>query len=107
MPVLRGRVHGQDRDDFRAVACQAAQMDSHHVSCRDGEERHFVLATRQGNWRNSKDFMAYVCNVSERHAVIKSKNLSGTVEIDEAYIGGKESKLAWGHETQDRSWNSL
>ena len=35
----------------------------------------------------------------------KIENLSGTVEIDEAYIGGKESKLAWGHETQDRSWN--
>ena len=60
MPVLQGRVHGQDRDDFRAVACQAAHVDLWHVSRCHGEEGHFAHAVRQGNWCNSNDFKACV-----------------------------------------------
>ena len=87
-PVQRG-LHGPHRNDFRALARPAAQVDLRDVPARDGAQGHFVHATRQGNWHHSKVGWFVLRRLREACGR-NSEMLRGIVEIDETYVGGKE-----------------
>ena len=87
---VQGGFHRPHRDDLRAVACSAAQVDLRDVPRRHRAQGHLVDAARQGDWRYPEDSLVRP-RAAPRGMRRQLDELRGIVEIDETYIGGKEA----------------
>lgn len=73
-----------------------------NVSYFDAQERHLVVSVGTGHRRYAEDWWFMLHKIRTLYAQDDSINLSGDVECDEAYIGGKEK---YKHESKKTAKN--